>query len=105
MVECAYVSSKVTEAPYFSTPLQLGVCVVCTHHFHAVNDPCLCPQPKGIKENLGLGKLSDFEQERMLEVREQQKTVDRFTICVYPQVIPELQKNIQKGVDFVRSQS
>lgn len=30
VVECAFVRSDVTESPYFSTPLQLGVCAL--HH-------------------------------------------------------------------------
>lgn len=30
VVECAFVRSDVTEVPYFSTPLQLGVCT--SHH-------------------------------------------------------------------------
>lgn len=30
VVECAFVRSDVTEVPYFSTPLQLGVCI--SHH-------------------------------------------------------------------------
>ena len=66
-------------------------------------------QPEGIKKNLGLGKLSDFEQERMSEVSSGKKQVDIFTtVCLHlvrQQVIPELKKNIQKGVDFVKSQS
>ena len=42
VVECAYVASDVTEAPYFATPVVLG--------------------PNGIEKNLGLGTLSAFEQ-------------------------------------------
>lgn len=30
VVECAFVRSDVTEVPYFSTPLQLGVCTLFT---------------------------------------------------------------------------
>jgi len=63
VVECAYVQSNVTEAKYFATPILLG--------------------KNGIEKNLGMGKLSDFEQE-LLKV-----------------AIPELKKNIQKGEDFV----
>ncbi|XP_076069494.1 malate dehydrogenase 2 [Oratosquilla oratoria] len=43
VVECAFVSSTVTEASYFSTPLVLG--------------------PNGMEKNLGLGSLSAFESE------------------------------------------
>jgi len=43
VVECAYVASSVTEAPYFATPIKLG--------------------PNGVEANLGLGTLSAFEQE------------------------------------------
>jgi malate dehydrogenase len=57
------VESDVTEAKYFSTPLLLG--------------------KNGLEKNLGLGKLSEFEQGLL-------KTA-----------IPELKKNIQKGEDFI----
>lgn len=63
VIECSYVKSDVTEASYFSTPLILG--------------------KNGLERNLGLGKLSDFEQQLLKAA------------------IPELKKNIQKGVDFV----
>ncbi|KAJ9599604.1 hypothetical protein L9F63_009921 [Diploptera punctata] len=63
VIECAYVRSNITEAKYFSTPLLLG--------------------PSGIQKNLGLGKLSDYENELLVAA------------------IPELKKNIQKGEDFV----
>ncbi|XP_034944908.1 malate dehydrogenase, mitochondrial [Chelonus insularis] len=63
IVECAYVRSNVTEAKYFSTPVLLG--------------------KNGVEKNLGLGKLSAFE-EKLLQA-----------------AIPELKKNIQKGEDFV----
>merc|ERR1712080_623924 len=42
VVECSYVASDVTEAPYFATPVVLG--------------------PNGIEKNLGLGTLTEFEQ-------------------------------------------
>jgi len=45
VVECAYVESNVTEAPYFATPLLLG--------------------PEGLKSNLGMGKLNAFEEEML----------------------------------------
>lgn len=63
VVECAYVKSDVTESPYFSTPLLLG--------------------KNGIEKNLGLGKLTAYEEELLTKS------------------IPELKKSIQKGVDFV----
>ncbi|CAL1673027.1 unnamed protein product [Lasius platythorax] len=63
IIECSYVKSNVTDAKYFSTPILLG--------------------KNGIEKNLGLGKLSSFEQ----------KLLDA--------AIPELKKNIQKGEDFV----
>ncbi|CAK8674691.1 malate dehydrogenase, mitochondrial-like [Clavelina lepadiformis] len=62
VVECAFVQSNITKCKYFSTPLVLG--------------------PNGIKKNLGLGKLSAFEE----------SLVDA---C-----IPELQGSIKKGEDF-----
>ena len=42
VVECSYVASDITESPYFATPILLG--------------------PSGVVKNLGLGKLSDFEE-------------------------------------------
>merc|ERR1719431_1915860 len=42
VVECAYVQSDITEAPFFATPVVLG--------------------PNGIEKNLGLGTLTEFEQ-------------------------------------------
>jgi len=62
VVECAYVASNVTEASYFSTPLLLG--------------------KNGLEKNLGLGKLSAYEEELL-------------KAC-----IPELQKTIKKGEEF-----
>lgn len=43
VVECAYVASNVTKAPYFATPLQLGT--------------------NGIKQNLGLPEMNNLERE------------------------------------------
>jgi len=65
VVECAYVQSTVTESPYFSTPLVLDA--------------------NGIKENLGLGVITEYEQ----------SLVDA---C-----IPELMKSINKGVEFAKN--
>ncbi|CAH1163282.1 unnamed protein product [Phaedon cochleariae] len=62
VIEPAYVMSDVTEAPYFASPLVLGKC--------------------GIEKNLGLGNLSDFEQDLLKKA------------------IPELKKNIEAGVKF-----
>jgi len=63
VVECAYIASSVTEAPYFATPVKLG--------------------PNGVEANLGLGTLSAFEEE-MLKAG-----------------LPDLLKQIQKGIEFV----
>lgn len=64
VIECSYVQSKVTEATFFSTPLVLG--------------------KNGLKENLGLPEMNDYEK-KLLET-----------------AIPELKKNIQKGIDFAK---
>jgi len=63
VVECSYVRSNITDAKYFSTPVLLG--------------------KNGVEKNLGLGKLSAFE-EKLLQA-----------------AIPELKKNIAKGEEFV----
>ncbi|RDD36544.1 Malate dehydrogenase, mitochondrial [Trichoplax sp. H2] len=64
VVECAYIKSNIVpELTYFSTPLVLG--------------------PNGVKENLGLGKISDYESKLVEE-------------C-----IAELKGSIKKGEDFV----
>jgi len=65
VVECAYVASDVTEVPYFATPLVLG--------------------PKGIEKNLGLGKLSAFEEELLKAA------------------IGELKGSIVKGIEFAKN--
>ncbi|XP_049876520.1 malate dehydrogenase, mitochondrial-like [Pectinophora gossypiella] len=65
VVEPAYVKSNVTASAYFSTPLLLGRC--------------------GIKENLGIGKVDQYEQD---------------LIC---KAVPMLQKSIKAGVDFVKN--
>jgi len=62
VIECSYVKSDVTKAPYFSTPIRID--------------------KNGVKENLGLGKLSDYEK----------KLVD--------EAIGDLQKSISKGEQF-----
>lgn len=50
--------------------------------FKFVNIVCIL-QPNGVQKNLGLGKLSDYENQLLKAA------------------IPELKKNIQKGEDFV----
>lgn len=65
VVECAFVRSEETESPYFSTPLLLG--------------------KNGIEKNLGLGKLSAFEEKLVAEA------------------MSELKASIQKGEEFVKS--
>jgi malate dehydrogenase len=65
VVECAYVASNVTEATYFSTPILLG--------------------KNGIEKNLGIGKLTPFEEELL-------------KAC-----IPDLQKTIKKGEEFAKN--
>ncbi|ESP00992.1 hypothetical protein LOTGIDRAFT_225558 [Lottia gigantea] len=62
-IECAYVRSSLTDASYFATPIALG--------------------KEGISQNLGLGKLNDYETELLKAA------------------IPELKDNIKKGEDFV----
>merc|ERR1711978_484247 len=64
VVECAYVASNVTEASYFSTPLLLG--------------------RNGVEKNLGIGKLTEFEEELLKAM------------------LPELNNSIKKGIDFVQ---
>ncbi|MCI4387920.1 hypothetical protein PGIGA_G00079560 [Pangasianodon gigas] len=63
VVECAFVRSEETECKYFSTPLLLG--------------------KNGIEKNLGLGKLSAFEEKLVSEA------------------LAELKGSIKKGEDFV----
>ncbi|XP_041054177.1 malate dehydrogenase, mitochondrial [Carcharodon carcharias] len=65
VVECAFVRSEETESPYFSTPLLLG--------------------KSGIEKNLGLGKLSAFEEKLVAEA------------------MGELKGSIKKGEDFVKN--
>ncbi|XP_014256321.1 malate dehydrogenase, mitochondrial-like [Cimex lectularius] len=64
VVECSFVASDVTEAKYFSTPLVLG--------------------KEGVVQNLGLGKLSSYEEDLLKNA------------------LPELKKNIEKGEQFVK---
>ena len=62
VVECSYVASDITESPYFATPILLG--------------------PSGVVKNLGLGKLTAFEED-LLKAS-----------------LPELQSSIKKGIEF-----
>ncbi|CAB1446868.1 unnamed protein product [Pleuronectes platessa] len=63
VVECAYVRSEETECKYFSTPLLLG--------------------KNGIEKNLGLGKLTAFEEKLVADA------------------MGELKGSIKKGEEFV----
>ncbi|XP_044532371.1 malate dehydrogenase, mitochondrial isoform X2 [Gracilinanus agilis] len=65
VVECSFVRSEETECSYFSTPLLLG--------------------KKGIEKNLGIGRVSPFEEKMIAEA------------------IPELKASIKKGEDFVKN--
>lgn len=65
VVECSFVRSEETECKYFSTPLLLG--------------------KNGIEKNLGLGKLSAFEEKLVADA------------------IGELKGSIKKGEDFVQN--
>ncbi|KAJ9596703.1 hypothetical protein L9F63_012271, partial [Diploptera punctata] len=65
VIECAYVRSNVMKGcDYFATPLKLG--------------------QYGIKENLGIPAISEFEK----------KLVEK--------AIPDIQKDIKKGLDYVK---
>jgi len=68
VVECAYVASDINDASYFAAPILFGL--------------------NGVERNLGIGTLSDFEQEKLDN-----------------EVLPELKNNIQKGIEFVQNQS
>lgn len=48
VVECTFVKSDLTDAPYFSTPCRLG--------------------KNGVEEIFGLGQLSDYEKSKLEEV-------------------------------------
>ncbi|XP_048860315.1 malate dehydrogenase, mitochondrial-like [Brienomyrus brachyistius] len=65
--ECAFVRSEEGKCTYFSTPLLLGT--------------------NGVKRNLGLGKLSAFEEKLVAEASK------------------ELKASIRKGEDFVRERA
>ena len=63
VVQCAFVESNLTDAPYFASPCEFG--------------------KNGVEKVLPFGELSAYEQGWM------------------DQMLPDLQKQIQKGVDFV----
>lgn len=63
IVQCAMVESDVTDCKYFATPVLLG--------------------KNGLEQNLGLGELSDYESEKLVN-----------------EVVPELNKSIVKGEEF-----
>jgi malate dehydrogenase len=64
VVQCAFVESKLTEAPYFASPCKFG--------------------PNGVDQVLGYGELSAYEK------------------SWFDKMMPDLQKQIQKGVEFVK---
>lgn len=65
IVQCAYVESELTDAPYFASPCKFG--------------------KNGVEEVMGFGELSPYEQQWM------------------DKMLPDLKKQIQKGVDFVNN--
>lgn len=64
VVQCAFVESNITDAPYFASPCKFG--------------------KDGVSEVLGYGELSAYEK------------------GWFEKMMPELKKQIQKGVDFVK---
>jgi malate dehydrogenase len=65
VVQCAYVESTLTDAPFFASPCKFG--------------------KDGVEEVLGFGEISAYEQ----------KWLDK--------MLPDLKKQIQKGVDFANN--
>jgi malate dehydrogenase len=65
VVQCAFVESTLTEAPYFASPCKFG--------------------KNGVEEVLPYGTLTPFEQ------------------SWFDKMMPDLKKQIQKGVDFVNN--
>ncbi|CAN5952339.1 unnamed protein product [Sphagnum jensenii] len=65
-IQCTYVASNITDLPFFSSKVRLG--------------------KNGVEEVLGLGTLSDYEQNGLDALKE------------------ELRSSIQKGIDFVNPQ-
>mmetsp|Transcript_8127 Transcript_8127/g.11615 ORF Transcript_8127/g.11615 Transcript_8127/m.11615 type:complete len:229 (+) Transcript_8127:577-1263(+) len=64
IVQCAFVESDLTDAPFFASPCKFG--------------------KNGVEEVLGFGDLSPYEREW------------------FDKMLPELKKQIQKGVDFAK---
>ena len=64
-VQCAYVESSITDAPYFASPCKFG--------------------KNGVEDVLGYGTLNAYEQ------------------GWFDKMMPDLKKQIQKGVDFVNN--
>jgi len=62
VVQCAFVESTLTDAPFFASPCKFG--------------------KDGVEEVLGFGDITDYEKGWM------------------DKMLPDLQKQIQKGVDF-----
>ena len=65
IVQCAYVESELTDAPYFASPCRFD--------------------KNGVAEVLPFGELSAYEQQW------------------FDKMMPDLQKQIQKGIDFVNN--
>jgi len=63
IVQCAFVESSLTDAPFFASPCKFG--------------------PNGVEEVMGYGTLSAYEQGWL------------------DKLLPDLKKQIQKGLDFV----
>jgi malate dehydrogenase len=64
VIQCAFVQSDITDAPFFASPCRFG--------------------PNGVEEIMGYGTLTPYEQ------------------AWFDKMIPDLKKQIQKGVDFVK---
>merc|ERR1739842_196367 len=64
VVQCAFVESTVTDAPFFASPCRFG--------------------KDGVEEVMGFGELSAYEK------------------AWFDKMVPDLKKQIQKGVDFVQ---
>jgi malate dehydrogenase len=63
VVQCAFVESTLTEAPYFASPCKFG--------------------KNGVEEVMGFGELTPYEKQW------------------FDKMLPDLKKQIQKGIDFV----
>ena len=65
IVQCAFVESTLTSAPYFASPCKFG--------------------PNGVEEVMGFGEISAYEQGWL------------------DKMLPDLNKQIQKGIDFANA--